>query len=139
MQKNESRLTVFFEAPFWVAVYERVTDGRMEVCKITFGAEPKDYEVHEFLLKNWNQLRFSPPVVAEENQDKKMNPKRRQKAVKKHLMSHGTGTKSQQALKLQKEENKTARKEKTKQQKEEEKEYQYQLKQQKRKQKHRGR
>ena len=36
-----SSLTVFFEDPFWVGVYERTDGGRYEACKITFGAEPK--------------------------------------------------------------------------------------------------
>lgn len=45
-----STLTVFFENPFWVGVYERVDGDRYEVCKITFGAEPKDYEVWDYLL-----------------------------------------------------------------------------------------
>ena len=38
-------LTVYFDAPFWVGVFERMEDGRLSVCKVTFGAEPKDYEV----------------------------------------------------------------------------------------------
>lgn len=52
----KSSLTIMFEAPFWIGVYERYDDGQYEVCKITFGAEPKDYEVYEFLLKNWSKL-----------------------------------------------------------------------------------
>ena len=43
-----SCLTVFFEEPFWVGVYERQSGNRLEVCKITFGAEPKDYEIMTF-------------------------------------------------------------------------------------------
>lgn len=37
-----------FEAPFWIGVYERFDEGYYEVCKITFGSEPKDYEVYDF-------------------------------------------------------------------------------------------
>lgn len=138
MQKSESKLTVFFEDPFWVGVYERITDGKLEVCKITFGSEPKDYEVYDFLLKNWDNLKFSPPVKADTRQNTKVNPKRMQRAIKKQLEAHGSGTKSQQALKLQQEEGKLARKEKSRQQKEEEKQRQFELRQQKRKEKHRG-
>lgn len=58
----KSSLTVMFEAPFWIGVYERFDEGYYEVCKITFGSEPKDYEVYDFLLKNWNSLKFSPPI-----------------------------------------------------------------------------
>lgn len=39
----KSSLTVMFEAPFWIGVYERFDEGYYEVCKITFGSEPKDY------------------------------------------------------------------------------------------------
>ena len=69
-----STLTVFFENPFWVGVYERVDGDRYEVCKITFGAEPKDYEVWDFLLKNWSKLKFSPPIKTERVEERKINP-----------------------------------------------------------------
>ena len=45
MDSDLTRLTVFFEAPFWVGVFERFEGGTLSVCKITFGAEPKDYDV----------------------------------------------------------------------------------------------
>ena len=48
---TQSSLTILFEAPFWIGLYERTDNGKYEVCKITFGSEPKDYEVYEFLLK----------------------------------------------------------------------------------------
>ena len=35
-----STLTILFEDPFWVGLYEREEDGRYSVSKITFGAEP---------------------------------------------------------------------------------------------------
>ena len=63
-----------FEAPFWIGVYERFDDGYYEVCKITFGSEPKDYEVYDFLLKNWNSLKFSPPIKSEIAEERKINP-----------------------------------------------------------------
>ena len=62
MNTSASSLTILFEAPFWIGLYERESNGRYEVCKITFGAEPKDYEVYDFLLKNWSALKFSPSV-----------------------------------------------------------------------------
>ena len=139
MQKSESKLTVFFDDPFWVGVYERISDGKLEVCKITFGAEPKDYEVYEFFLQNWNNLRFSPPVKADTKQEVKINPKRMQREIKKQLDTQSIGTKSQQALKLQQEESKVSRKEKSRKQKEDEKQRQFELRQQKHKEKHRGR
>ena len=139
METVKSQFTVLFEAPFWVGVYERISDGKLEVCKITFGSEPKDYEVYEFLLKNWNTLQFSPPTKVDIKRDVKINPKRMQRKIKKQLGMQGIGTKSQQALKLQHEENKIIRRKKSREQKEAEKQFQFELRQQKKKAKHRGR
>ena len=85
MQKIKCKLTVFFEDPFWVGIYERIYNGRMEVCKITFGAEPKDYEVYAFLLENWSRLRFSPPVRQATQYEKRQNPKRIQREIQNLL------------------------------------------------------
>ena len=138
MQKISGKLTVFFEDPFWVGIYERITEGRLEVCKITFGPEPKDYEVHDFILQNWYSLRFSPSMAADGKQTLKVNPKRMQRKIKKQLKDLGTGTKAQQALKLQHEENKILRKDRSHLQKAEKKQLQFELRQQKRKAKHKG-
>ena len=62
MSTTKASLTVTFEAPFWIGLYKRESDGAYEVCKITFDAEPKDYEVYEFLLRNWHGLSFSPKL-----------------------------------------------------------------------------
>ena len=138
MDKVLGKLTVFFEEPFWVGVFERVSDGRLSVCKVTFGAEPKDYEVYEFVLKNYYRLRFSPAVTTDVKEAGR-NPKRVQREVRKQVQNNGIGTKSQQALKLQQEQLKTERKTMSREQREAEKRRQFELKQQKRKEKHRGR
>ena len=138
MDKVSGKLTVFFEEPFWVGVFERVSDGKLSVCKVTFGAEPKDYEVYEFVLKNYYQLQFSP-AVATGVKEASRNPKRVQREVRKQVQNTGIGTKSQQALKLKQEQLKIERKIVSREQWEAEKQRQFELKQQKRKEKHRGR
>ena len=138
MDKVLGKLTVFFEAPFWVGVFERVSDGKLAVCKVTFGAEPKDYEVYDFVLKNYNQLRFSP-AVATDVKEAGRNPKRVQREVRKQIQNIGIGTKSQQALKLQQEQLKTERKIMSREQREAEKQRQFEMKRKKRKEKHKGR
>ena len=52
MDKVNGKLTVYFEEPFWVGVFECIEDGKLSVAKVTFGAEPKDYEVQEYIQKN---------------------------------------------------------------------------------------
>lgn len=138
MDKVSGKLTVFFEEPFWVGVFERIENGQLSVAKVTFGAEPKDYEVQEYLLKYYYGLQFSPAVATVVKESKK-NPKRMQRDVKKQLQNIGIGTKSQQALKLQQEQNKQERKVRSREQKLAEAERMFELKQQKRKEKHRGR
>lgn len=130
-------LTVCFEEPFWVGVFERTENGRLSACKITFGAEPKDYEVWEFILRHYYDLNFGPTVKTEIRQSAD-HPKRRQRNVKKLLRSSGVGTKSQQALAAQREELKTERKKIGREQREAERQRRFELKQQKRKDKHRG-
>ena len=137
MDRASGKLTVFFEEPFWVGVFERVSDGQMSVCKVTFGAEPKDYEVLEFILSQYYKLKFSPAVEVEVRKTAD-NPKRRQRDAHKQVQNSGIGTKSQQALQMQREEMKTERKLISKEQKEAEKLRQFDLKQQKRKEKHKG-
>ena len=138
MDKVSVVLRVFFEDPFWIGVLERVEGGRMTACKITFGPEPKDYEVHGFLAKEYYGLRFSPAVAAAVKENH-VNPKRIQRQVRRELQDTGMGTKSQQALKLQQEQMKTDRRAVSREKKETEARRQFELKQQKKKEKHRGR
>ena len=134
----EAKLTVYFEDPFWVGIFERVEDGKLSVCKVTFGAEPTDYEVWEFVLKHYYELEFSPAVETGIKRSAD-NPKRRQRNARKQLERTGIGTKSQQALQMQLEQNKQERKLKSREQKLAEVERQFALKQQKKKEKHKGR
>ena len=105
MDKVNGKLTVYFEEPFWVGVFERIEDGKLSVSKVTFGAEPKDYEVQEYIQKHYASLKFSPAVDAVVK-DIKRNPKRMQREARRQMQETGIGTKSQQALKLQQEQNK---------------------------------
>ena len=134
----ETKLTVYFDEPFWVGVFERIEDGKLSVSKITFGAEPKDYEVWEFVLKHYYELEFSPAVETATRRTAD-NPKRRQRNARKQLEHSGVGTKSQQALQMQLEQNKQERKVKSREQKQAEAERQFALRQQKKKEKHKGR
>ena len=134
----ETKLTVFFDDPFWVGVFERIEDGKLSACKATFGAEPKDYDLWEFVLSYYNKLNFSPAVETA-IRHRADNPKRRQRIARKQTEHTGVGTKSQQALQMQFEQNKKERRVKSREQKHAEAERQFALKQQKKKDKHRGR
>ena len=130
-------LTVFFEDPFWVGVFERIDDGKLSVCKVTFGAEPKDYDVWEFILQNYDRMVFSPAVETETKQTAD-NPKRRLRNARKQTERIGIGTKSQQALQLQREEMKTERRQLSREQRDAEAQRRFEMKQLKKKEKRRG-
>lgn len=112
--------------------------GKLSVCRVVFGSEPKDYEVYEFVLRHYDQLNFSP-AVASDLKAVRANPKRMQREASKAMRDTGVGTKSQQALQLQREQMKQERKQESRVKKEAEKQRRFELKQQKRKEKHRGR
>ena len=137
MDKVSGKLTVYFEEPFWVGIFERIEDGKLSVAKVTFGAEPKDYEVQEYVQKYYFSLKFSPAVDTVVK-DIKRNPKRMQREAKKQMQEIGIGTQSQQALKLQQEQNKQERKVRSQEKKEAEKLRIFELKQQKKREKHKG-
>jgi hypothetical protein len=137
MDKVCGKLTVYFEEPFWIGIFERLEDDKLSVAKVTFGTEPKDYEVYEFILKYYYSLQFSP-AVAVVVKETKSNPKRLQREVKRQLQDTGIGTKSQQALKLHMEQSKQKRKVNSREQRLAFAERMFELKQQKKKDKHRG-
>ena len=137
MDRVNGRLTVYFEEPFWVGIFEHIEDGKLSVAKVTFGVEPKDYEVQEYIQKYYFGLKFSPAVEAIVK-DIKRNPKRMQRSAKKQMLETGIGTKSQQALKLQHDQSKSEHILQNKKQKELDKMRLFALKQQKKKEKHKG-
>ena len=97
MDKVNGKLTVYFEEPFWIGVFERIEDGKLSVAKVIFGAEPKDYEVQEYIQKHYASLKFSPAVDAVVK-DIKRNPKRMQREARRQMQETGIGTKSQQVI-----------------------------------------
>ncbi len=137
MDRISGKLTIYFEDPFWVGIFERIENRKLSVAKVTFGAEPKDYEVLEFINRNYYHLQFSPAVETV-IKDTKKNPKRAQRDAKKQTLETGIGTKSQQALKLQQEQNKQERKVRSREQRDAESQRLFELKQMKKREKHKG-
>ena len=131
------KCTVFFEEPFWVGVFERNENGKLSVAKVTFGAEPKDYEILDFVLKHYYDLQFSPAVATIVKETKK-NPKRVQRDVRKEMKKTGIGTKSHQALKLQQKQNKQQLKMQNRERNRAKAQRKFELKQKKKKEKHLG-
>lgn len=139
MMSNVSQtLTICFLDPFWVGFLYRTMQHQGEVCKITFGKEPSDQEVYEFLSTRYNQLHFVPSEPEVDDQ-LKLNPKRKQREARKSLEKNTTITKSMKAIKAQQELKKVEHVACAKAQKKQQEQERFLLKQQKKKAKHRGR
>jgi hypothetical protein len=138
MGTTSSKLTVYFDDPFWVGVFERDDGKRLESAKVVFGAEPRDCEVYAFFLENYSRLRFSPPVKSAGAGQKTPGFKRMMRAAQKILDEKGIGTKAQQALKLQHEQTAKLCKVESRQKNEREEQRKLELNRQKKKEKHRG-
>lgn len=138
MCQTNSQITVLFDDPFWVLIYEKSMYKSYEVCKVTFGAEPKDYDVYAFLLSNFSKLKFVASLSQEIALNSRKNPKRMQREIRKMILQKGIGTKAQRALAKEREQNKKERKANKKEQKEIEQKKRYEQYQKKKREKHRG-
>lgn len=105
----------------------------------SYSSRAKDYEVYDFLLKNWSKFRFSLSIEATAIAEKHINPKRMQRLIKRQMDDAGIGTKAQQALKLQQEQGKLERKSRSREQREVEKDRKFELRRARIKEKHKGR
>ena len=138
MSVSKSWLTVYFEPPFWVALYRREDGDSCRVCKVTFGGEPRDQEVLDHFQSHWRELTFSPPVKRERSTERAVNPNRARREARRAVRPTGTGTKAQQALQLQREQQKVERKVVSRERREAERERKLALRQEKRREKHKG-
>ena len=134
MDKVQIKLTILFDDAFWIGFFERITQDKLEVAKVTFGAEPKEIEILEYILYKYKYLKFSESKQIK-TKETTLNPKRMKRLVKKQTI----GKKSWDALKEQQEKNKIIKKTYNKQQKEEQKQIKFELKQKKKLEKHKGR
>lgn len=138
MSHITASLTVLFEDPFWVGVYERESDGAYEAARIVFGAQPKDTEVYALILAKLDRLRFGPSLTVKEAEERHINPKRMQRAIHRQVQGEFCGTKAQQAMKLLQEQNQTERKANARERRQWEAQRNFDLRQDKKKEKHRG-
>ena len=139
MFPDKYNLTIMFQDPFWIGLFEREGGGGCEVCKVTFGAEPRDCEVWDFVLKRQAGLKFSPAVEGKTAREGEVNPKRMRRQVRKSLEKAAVGTKAQRALALQREAGKKERESVSRERRQAEEERRRQLKTEKKREKHRGR
>ena len=135
---SQGSLTVLFEDPFWIGLFELADREGLHVCKVTFGAEPSEREIMEFIDRNGHRLRYSQAVDTSTTLENRKNPKRQLREARRQTIPQGIGTKSQQALRQQQEQNKTVCLQRSKAEREAEQQRRFELRQAKKKEKHRG-
>ena len=135
----QTRLTLYFEDPFWVGVFERQWDGHVQAARVVFGSEPSDAEVYAWLLENHARLDFGMPVADDVGLGAAhANPKRRLREAQRQLAARGTGTKAHEAMRLVIEARKSDRVERRRMRRDEEAARKFAERTEKRKRKHRG-
>lgn len=130
-------ITVFFEDPFWVALFKRHENGRLFAAKVTLGPEPTEAMLYPFFLEHYRELRFGPAQDSE-RQTCCRNPKRLQRQIRRQLDKRGAGTKAQQAVQAQQQLAAAQRKTERRERAENEKQQAFERRRQKRKEKHKG-
>jgi len=133
-------LTVYFDVPFWVCVFEKVEKERFRTMRIVLGtSEPKDYEIYKLINEIYFDLQYGKSIHADLSLTKKhKNPKRVQREINKILSKKGISTKSQEAIRISREENKLLSKKARKIKKEKLAKEQFQLTRLKKKEKKKG-
>ena len=103
MDRNVSSFTVLFQPPFWVGIAQRWDGEGYRAARVTFGAEPTDAQLYAWMEKEWHKLRFSPVQAGESPGTEHKNPKRAQRRVRQAVRDAGAGTKAQEVLSRQRE------------------------------------
>ena len=130
-------ILVYFDDPFYAILVERREDGRLSVARQLVGAEPSEIEVLEWVQREFPRLRFSPAVEDATRSPMAVNPKRRQRQAAREIGA-SVGTRSQQALQLDRELCAAQRKTDRREREAEKAERRFRLRQQKKKDRHRG-
>ncbi|AAS39920.1 MULTISPECIES: YjdF family protein [Bacillus] len=136
------KLTIYFDGQFWIGIVEMFENNKLKVCKHTFGSEPKDSEILDFIFHDMVPLLKSTSGVKnsiDKRKSKIINPKRLIRLAAKEMKNQGVSNKSYEVLRIELEQKKKMKQCITRQKKEELLEKKRQMKIQKRKAKHRGR
>ena len=59
MKEVFADLTVYFQAPYWIGEYKRISEEKIETNRIFFDYEPLINQVYNYYLKNWHKLEFT--------------------------------------------------------------------------------
>ncbi len=131
--------SIFFEGPFWVGILESEDEGRLEVARHVFGAEPTNAELLHFMLNDYAWMRRSaaaweaPAVRGRARANAKRALREARRAALKPV-----STKAQAALSASRSELKAERKTSSRDERRELEERRFELRAEKRKRRRAG-
>ncbi|WP_025151217.1 YjdF family protein [Bacillus sp. H1a] len=102
-------LTIYFDGQFWIGIVEMYENNKLKVCKHTFGTEPKDSEILDFIFHDMIPLLNNTSGIKNSNDNKKtkaINPKRLIRLTAKEIKNQGVSNKSFEALRIELEQKK---------------------------------
>ena len=88
MVPSMSSFIVLFQSPFWVGIAQRWGEEGYQAAKITFGAQPTDTQIYQWVLKEWHRLVFSK-LSEEESPVLERKQKRLQREARKAIQVRG--------------------------------------------------
>ena len=139
MLKNSIQLTILFEEPFWVGIFERANQNGCSATRVIFGPEPSEPEVLAFITEKQHLLNFSEPqLTAIHRKYKKTNPKRAKRVAKKEVIRKKSLIVAHENMEAAFKEQKVIKKAKTSIDRREDARQKFSLKQIKKKEKQRG-
>ena len=105
------RLTILFDAPYWVGLVEDERNGLLYAGRHIFGSEPSDAEVLAFVQNDLLPLLASLTVglPLDDKPQHHANPKRVQREIRRELAQAGLPSKAHEAMRLQTEAGKQSR------------------------------
>jgi hypothetical protein len=134
----EGKLTVYFDPPFWVGIFEKIEDNHCQVARQVFGTEPTEPELIRFALQNYVTLEFSQPALINSQKNKPDNYKRRMREIRGQMLAPEKSTKAQQIFRQEYELNADLRKNENRENRLEEQDRKYLLRKARQAEKHRG-
>ena len=94
----EGKLTVFFDPPYWVGIFEKIENDQIQAARFVFGAEPTDPQLLDFVLKKYPSLQFSQPVPIGQVEHHPVNFKRKMREIRAQMETQPRSTHAQEVL-----------------------------------------
>ncbi|WP_240155987.1 YjdF family protein [Bacillus sp. Ab-1751] len=98
------KLTIYFDGQFWIGIVEMYENNKLKVCKHTFGSEPKDSEILDFIFHDMIPLLQGTSGVKnaiDKRKNKAISPKRLIRLAAKEMKSQGVSNKSYEVLRIE--------------------------------------